>query len=198
MRTTVKNPKLSLHRKYSECKDNEIDYETKDKDKYKMLTSSNYYADSSMCSAYKESANKEEVHSKLSNSEEICISVRKKSIDSCNQLIVRKNFHDHYYNYEEIFDKFKEEEKDIADLENKSVKSEIILKRDMKNAEIYISDQEDKDYDPYKVQEDYIKRMDKEHIQSQFLTYLNKAKPKKDEETNSLKKPCCDACCVIY
>lgn len=191
---------LLVKRKYTEL-NSENEPETINPDPYKMLTSSHYFADSSTCSGVnKESTNKEEVESKVSFNDENLKSVRKKSIDSYGHLIVKQNNHSEYYNYEEIFDKFAEEEKDMAELDVKSVKSEKLKKlRKVKNGEIYISDQEDKNYDPYKVQENYIQKMNREMMHSEFHKYLEQEQEKKKAkaEENNKKKPCCEACCLI-
>ena len=108
---------------------------------------------------------------------------------NCN-FIVSNNFNK-IYNYEEIFDKVNEEDKCNLDVEVKSVK---IKNMKEKNVEIYISDEGDKDYDPYKIEFDYLQNLQKECMQKQFMDYLKTEKHGKNESKES---SCCEFCCII-
>lgn len=89
----------------------------------------------------------------------------------------------YYINYDEIFN-YKNEENSIES--STRLNTPIGKKRD-----IYISDQEDKDYDPYKIEFDYMQNLKKKQ---KFLDYLNIEK--EIREKNS--KMCCNIRCIVF
>ena len=172
------------------------DYDTNSQSR---ISTSQYYADSSMSSGNQtELTNKEEVDYIIfdQNNEELQKCSRRYSTDSYSVGIVRHLNSDHFYNYEELLEKIKEEEKNEIHIDRNSIKKSKDKKKPNIN-EIYISDQEDKEYDPYKIEYNYIEKMNKEIMKNHFMEYLKKEK-EKNEEKKEDKRPCYELCCIIY
>lgn len=77
------------------------------------------------------------------------------------------------------------------------MKSDTLKKKSLKNSDIYISDEEEKQYDSYKNQLNYIESMNKVYLENQFLNYLKKDHKIKVINTFS-EKPCCEFNCKIF
>ena len=108
-----------------------------------------------------------------------------------NSNFIITNHYDNIFNYEEILIKETDEDKRNLNFDSKSPK---FKGKKKKNVEIYISDEGDKDYDPYKIEFDYLQNLQKEYLKTQFLAYL---KNEKKEKTENNQKSCCNFCCLI-
>ena len=95
------------------------------------------------------------------------------------------NKNDSYLNYDEIFNKKNEEDS--------TERSTRVNTHDEKKCDIYISDQEDKSYDPYKIEFDFMENLEKVCQRKKFLDYL-KIETENREKNN---KYCSNFCCII-
>jgi len=148
-----------------------------------------------MTSAHnKESVCEEEPVCKINRNNELSKSVRKESVDSYDVYIVRNENinNNHFYNYEEIFDKIVDENKEGIEYDKNSNRS--LKQRRRKNVEIYISDQEEKIYKAYKDELKLIEKMNKNNK----MIDLTKSSNKDKEDKKRVEKPCFKFCCNIY
>jgi len=174
---------------YSHLQHCEIDTNT-----YSKINSSAYNADVSISSVInKEFAfNEDDSEFITKQNREITKSLRKKSVDSYDVHIVRNESNDNnFYNYEEIFHKANDENKDGRESEEKSNRSLHPKKR--KNVEIYISDQEEKIYKTYKDEIKFIGKISRNNKRIKSSGSLNKDR----ENKKIIEKPCFQLCCSI-
>jgi len=161
---------------------------------YSVINSSEYNADVSMTSAHnKELVCEEELVCKINRKNEISKSARKESVDSYDVYIVRnENNNNHFYNYEDIFHKVVDENKEGIEYDKKSNRS--LKQRRRKNVAIYISEQEEKTCKTYKDEIKFIGKLNKDNKMVDLTEGLNKEK----EDKEKLEKPCFQFCCKIY